>query len=59
MVKLVIRKGEVSINEKGEVVIKNDGLKKRVHNFINDPKAMEAHEAGLFDNCDCKCKPTD
>ena len=57
MKKMVIRKGEVSIDGKGRVVIKNDELKKRVQDFLKSPKATHEGTAGFLDNCDCECKP--
>jgi hypothetical protein len=59
MNELKIQKSDISIDSQGRVVIDNPELKARVDNFLNDTKLLGAHDvdSGLFDNCDCKCKP--
>jgi len=54
-----IQRDAITIDPNGRVVIKNDELKRRVEEFLKDPKNISTHSAdsNLFDNCDCKCEP--
>lgn len=56
---LNIPREAISIDSKGNVVIKDDELKRRVEKFLSNPKNISSHgtDGNLFDNCDCKCKP--
>lgn len=59
MKEMNIQRDAITIDPNGRVVIKNDELKRRVEEFLKDPKNISTHSAdsNLFDNCDCKCEP--
>ncbi len=49
-----VKKDQISIGPKGEVVIKNDDLRKRIEKVIAD-QALGIHHVVALDNCDCHC----
>jgi hypothetical protein len=49
-----IEKNDISIDQNGNVVIKNAELKKRAEALLKD-KTMTVKHALALDNCDCHC----
>ncbi len=50
-----VMKEQIGINPKGEVVIKNDELRKKVERFLATPGLSHNDPADFLDNCDCHC----